>query len=173
VSSEGSDWLYFFVDGRRRGYWSGNSGWQRYARLLPAGRHTLQWIYQKDASGSERDDCAHIDDIRLPLAVWSAPYGHGVKDSVGVGFGDGFDNGDDFDIWPNPAIERVTMTHGTRPYERLLTVYDTYGRVVDEIKIEDNCGTTQYLTHHLRFGIYTLVLHNKEGRLVRKLIVTK
>ena len=173
VSSEGSDWLYFFVDGRRRGYWSGYSGWQRYARFLPAGRHTLQWFYQKDASGSEREDCARIDDIRLPLAVWGNPYGHSVKDSVDVGISHFVGNCNGFDLWPNPAREGVTITHESRPYRRVLKVYDAYGCMVDEIKIADNCETTQYLTQQLRFGIYTLVLHDKTGRLVRKLIVTK
>lgn len=173
VSSEGSDWLYFFLDGRRRGYWSGNSGWQYYARALPAGKHTLQWIYQKDASRSERDDCAHVDDIRLPLAWWSQPYGHGVADSVGVGIAGGRNVAERFTISPNPAVGAVTLKHGARPYGRRLTIYDTYGRRVDEIKIEDNCEATQYLTHHLRFGIYTLVLHDRAGSQVRKLIVTK
>ena len=173
VSSEGSDWLYFFVDGRRRGYWSGYSGWQRYARFLPAGRHTLQWFYQKDASGSEREDCARIDDIRLPLAVWRNPYGHSVKDSVDVGISHFVGNCNGFELWPNPAREGVTITHESRPYRRVLKVYDAYGCMVDEIKIADNCETTQYLTQQLRFGIYTLVLHDKTGRLVRKLIVTK
>ena len=173
VSSEGSDWLYFFVDGRRRGYWSGNSGWQRYARFLPSGKHTLQWIYQKNASGHEREDLGRIDDIRLPLAMWNQPYGHGVKDSVAVGLDLDFCLEDDFSVWPNPAGERVTIAHGIKPYDRVLIIYDAYGREVDKIKIEDNNETTQYLTHHLRFGIYTLVLHNKEGRLVRKLTVTK
>ena len=41
VSSEAHDWFYFFIDGRRVSYRSGNSGWQRFARLLPAGRHRL------------------------------------------------------------------------------------------------------------------------------------
>ena len=173
VSSEGSDWLYFFVDGRRRGYWSGNSGWQRYARLLPAGKHTLQWIYQKDASRSEREDRARIDDIRLPLVLWSAPYGHGVRDSVGVGFDKAVDGDGNFNSWPNPAVERVTFLHGSRPYGRVLEVYDVYGRMVDRIKIADNSTATQYSTRHLRFGTYLLVLRDKDGILVRKLIVTK
>lgn len=172
VSSEGSDWLYFFVDGHRRGYWSGNSGWQRYARLLPAGKHTLQWMYQKDASRSEREDCARIDDIRLPLTLWHAPYGHGVKDSVRVGIEGDIDSDSNFELWPNPAGAKVTVVHGSRPYGRVIEIYDIYGRMLEKIKIADNSTSTQYSTRHLRLGTYMLVLHGKDGRLVKKLIVT-
>ncbi len=173
VSSEGSDWLYFFLDSKRRGYWSGNSGWQYYSRALPAGKHRLQWIYQKDASRSERDDCAHIDDIRLPMALWSHPYGHSEADETSVGIAEPEGQIADFSLFPNPAAGSVTLQHNQRPYSREVTLYDIYGRRVGEIIIEGGCQTTQYLTHHLRSGIYTLVLRDKESSLVRKLIVTK
>jgi hypothetical protein len=70
VSCEpGWDNLMFFIDGGQVQQWSGEQGWARYAYPISAGTHTLEWRYVKDASGSEGQDSAFIDNISLPLVV--------------------------------------------------------------------------------------------------------
>lgn len=170
VSSELHDWLLFYVDGRKRGYWSGNTGWQYYSYPLPAGRHELTWYYEKDASGSEGDDCAHIDDVRLPLSAWSEAYGRVVAEEEPL-VGIETIVPTHFAISPNPSNGRVTLTTDSKPYDRVVEVYDGMGRKVDEIKIAQFAVSTQYSTHHLRFGIFTLVLRDKQntnGKLIIK-----
>lgn len=174
VSSEAHDWLYFYVDGRKRGYWSGNQDWQYYARELTAGKHRLQWIYQKDATITELNDCAHIDDIRLPLSVWHAPYGHAVpEEEPRVGISDITMQQSAFYASPNPSASTTSLFFPASRHERLIQVFDITGKLVDEIKIPINFNSTQYSTTHLRLGIYTLVLHDDSGRRIAKIIVTR
>ena len=172
VSSEAHDWLYFYIDGRKVGYWSGNSGWRRYARLLAAGRHQLEWAYEKDASQSERDDCALIDDLQLPLALWERPYGTSERDSS-LSILPTAEEKWHFDIHPNPTAGRVSIELNDCPQDRWIAVYDMCGRMVDKIFIAANCNSTQYFTHSLRFGVYSLVLYDNMGNHIKKLIVTK
>ena len=172
VSSEGHDWLYFFIDGRKVGYWSGNSGWQRYVRLLPAGTHLLQWVYQKDASLSEREDCAYIDDVRLPLAVWQRPYGTSERDTNMNAIRTIAEN-TLFEVYPNPSARMVNIDLEISPQQRYIELFDEYGRSIDKILIPPYCKSTQYFTTLLRSGIYTMVLYDQTVSHVKKLIVTK
>ena len=174
VSSEASDWLYFFIDNRRAGFWSGNSGWQRYSRPVSAGRHRLQWIYQKDASGSQRDDCARIDDLRLPLALWTQPSGTPQADSTLASFQpDTHPLPNTFSIYPNPTKGTISISFPPGTNAHTILVYDIYGRMTDKIKIPSNATSTQYSTTHLRLGTYTLVLHTGTGTYTQKMTVIR
>ena len=173
VSSEAHDWLYFYIDGRKVGYWSGNSGWRRYVRLVPAGRHRLEWVYQKDAALSEREDCAYLDDLRLPLALWEHPYGTSERDSSLTVIRPIAGN-EAFNIYPNPAKEKVSIAVEQCPQPRYIELFDMCGRLVDKIFIPSYCNSTQYFTTSLRLGVYLLVMHNQSGsNHIQKLIVTK
>ncbi len=66
-SEEDYDFLIFKVDGEEKGKWSGNTGWQRFACVLPAGQHLIKWTYEKDAYYSEGSDMAMLDMIEFPL----------------------------------------------------------------------------------------------------------
>lgn len=174
VSSEAHDWLNFYVDGRRRGYWSGNQGWNRFAYLLPAGKHRLEWEYQKDASGQELDDCARIDDICLPLSIWDRPCGHSVRQEEPLtGIAEEETYSARIYAAPNPVRDATTIHTKPTQYERTATLYDIQGRAVDQIKIASNAAATQYSTAHLRLGIYTLALHDQCGVQICKIIVTR
>jgi hypothetical protein len=70
VSSEaGWDYLKFYIDGAVLGQWSGEVDWTRTSYALPAGTHSLKWVYSKDVSVSSGSDCAWIDDIILPPQI--------------------------------------------------------------------------------------------------------
>ena len=174
ISSEASDWLYFYIDGRRAGYWSGTSGWKPYTRPITAGQHRLQWIYQKDASGSERDDCARIDDIRLPLALWPQPSGIPEADStLSAPSPSATPATVPFTLFPNPTHNIVTISLPTSINNRSIHIYDTYGRLIDKINIPSNTTSTQYSTTHLRLGTYTLVLNTGTGTYTQKMTVIR
>jgi hypothetical protein len=67
VSSEsGFDHLEFYIDGTRKGQWSGEEGWTRVSLPVTAGARTFEWTYVKDGSVSDGDDTAWIDDIVFP-----------------------------------------------------------------------------------------------------------
>jgi hypothetical protein len=70
VSSETNwDQLEFFVNGVRRGGWSGETGWQRHSFSVPAGLNRLEWRYSKDHAIDGGLDGAFIDNIDVPLAA--------------------------------------------------------------------------------------------------------
>jgi subtilisin family serine protease len=75
VSSENNyDWLEFYIDNERVARWSGNRDWQRVAFPVGAGLRTFTWIYRKDVSVSEGQDCAWIDHIELPVSASSMAF---------------------------------------------------------------------------------------------------
>lgn len=177
VSSDANDWLLFYVDDRKYGFWSGNSGWKRFACPIRRGHHRLRWIYQKDVSRSERSDCAWLDDIRMPLCWWDAPYGTVCNDGTVAIDGPTFpgNTSSALRLYPNPARGSVTV-EATSPENGKtmnITVFDAMGRAVDEIFLSPEGHSTQYDTHHLRLGIYYLVLQDTCGVCVQKLIVTR
>ncbi len=71
VSSEsGYDYLKFYVDNTLKAQWAGEEAWLKVSSAVPAGMHTLRWVYDKDQGVANGDDCAWIDFIQFPpLAV--------------------------------------------------------------------------------------------------------
>ena len=174
TSAGNDDWLYFYVDGRKRGYWAGNNGWQRHALLLSAGRHHLEWIYRKSASGSSLEDAAWVDEIRFPLCRWDSAWGKSVADTNGTLDINGthYHDSQPFELYPNPANTLVTFRHDAAPRARRVILYNALGQVADEIFFAPNSISTQYSATHLRFGTYTLVLHDDKGSYVQKMVIT-
>lgn len=70
VSSEsGYDKFRFLVDGEEKCSASGNRSYTRYASAINAGTHEFTFIYEKDYSVSNGDDCAWIDNVTLPKTI--------------------------------------------------------------------------------------------------------
>lgn len=75
VSSEaGYDFLKFFIDDVEISSWSGESGWEKASFLIPVGMHTFKWTYSKDETISTGNDCAWLDFIVFPVAVFEASF---------------------------------------------------------------------------------------------------
>jgi len=75
ISSEsGGDYLTFYIDNSQQGSWSGEEGWERVSFPVSAGDHTFRWIYLKNSSGSNGEDCAWLDMIELPKAPTTTAY---------------------------------------------------------------------------------------------------
>lgn len=70
VSSEsGYDYLKFYVDDMQLGQWSGEEDWELIIVEIPEGQHTLKWVYSKDGSVSNGNDCAWVDYITFPATA--------------------------------------------------------------------------------------------------------
>jgi len=68
VSSElGCDYLEFYIDGVRKGRWSGTTDWEHVSFPVIAGTRIFEWAYSKDSSISTGSDAAWIDEIAFPL----------------------------------------------------------------------------------------------------------
>ena len=60
------DHLEFSVDGDIKQNWAGVTPWTEAKLPIPAGNHTLKWLYWKDGLGSENDDKVWVDKIVFP-----------------------------------------------------------------------------------------------------------
>jgi hypothetical protein len=112
VSSEsGFDYLKFYIDGVKKGAWSGEEDWAEVSFQVDEGTRTFEWTYSKDDSVSDGDDTAWIDDIVFPLKS-SPPVGPAPPDEPKIP--EGFDLYLD-DIAPN--IEKSNwITNGLLDY---------------------------------------------------------
>lgn len=171
VSSEASDWLNFYIDGRRRGYWSGNTGWKRFALPLTQGKHLLQWEYAKDASQSQRDDCARIDNVSLPLCRWSQPYGDPVADSILCHIPHAPSSIGDTprSVYPNPTTGHLTVD---APPHAGIILYNSLGREV--LRTTSNTQSPTLDLSFLPAGLYWLVMRGEGNTLLhQKVIIVK
>lgn len=74
ISSEESyDKLLFYIDNELIDSWSGQSSWENNSYAISSGLHTFIWKYKKDVSNAYLDDCAWLDDIKLPPAITDSP----------------------------------------------------------------------------------------------------
>ncbi|MCK4677929.1 MAG: T9SS type A sorting domain-containing protein, partial [Bacteroidales bacterium] len=75
VSSEASyDYLQFYIDNNMMGQWAGEVGWERAAYPVTAGPHIFTWVYDKDYSVSNGQDCGWIDFISFPPELATTAY---------------------------------------------------------------------------------------------------
>jgi hypothetical protein len=73
-SEEGYDFLKFYIDGAKKGEWSGEQSWGEESYSITPGTHTLKWEYIKDGSTTGGSDCAWIDDIILSPTLQNATF---------------------------------------------------------------------------------------------------
>ena len=61
------DYLDFYIDNDPQELMiGGTTDWAEYTVNLPAGEHTLRWVYEKDDAQSSGEDCAWVDRIYFP-----------------------------------------------------------------------------------------------------------
>jgi alpha-tubulin suppressor-like RCC1 family protein len=84
-SEEGFDFLRFAIDTPAQ--WSasisGEVDWQEKAFAIPAGQHTVYWIYFKDSSVSDGDDAGWVDQVVFtptPVVITQQPVSQSVPE---------------------------------------------------------------------------------------------
>ena len=75
VSSESSDRLQFYIDDDLQDSIGGEVDWQKKSYALTAGSRTLKWVYSKDSSGDEGEDCGCVDALTVGTGSLTAPPG--------------------------------------------------------------------------------------------------
>ena len=61
------DYLRFYIDNTLQQEWTGTISWREVEFPVTQGEHTFTWAYEKNASGSNGDDHAWIDEILFPV----------------------------------------------------------------------------------------------------------
>ena len=63
VSSEDTDYLRLYIDGKLKDQISGTVGWTKYSIIFVEGGHRVRWSYEKDLSISHGNDAGYVDAI--------------------------------------------------------------------------------------------------------------
>lgn len=67
-SEENYDVLLFYIDGNLMDEFSGSIDWRMATYTVTPGIHEFKWTYSKDGSVSSGEDCAWVDDVKLPAS---------------------------------------------------------------------------------------------------------
>ena len=111
------DVFAFFMDGRRKDWWSGENDWT-YAQFdFEAGSHLFEWFYIKNNTGQSGSDCAWIDDITFPRACIITDVEEVVEPMTNA-------------IYPNPTNSNVTIQLAE---ESNVCIFNAVGQIVKRL----------------------------------------
>jgi len=72
TSCESNDFLRFYIDDEIIDEFSGLLAWENKTYSVSEGKHYFRWIYEKNSSQSNYEDCVWIDNIDFPIPVISS-----------------------------------------------------------------------------------------------------
>ena len=154
VSSEPwYDYLRFYIDGNQQGQWSGLEDWTKESFAVNPGVHTFKWAYEKDALVAENDDCAWLDEIKLPT-------GNVLGVATGVEEESSFVR-----IYPNPFVNNLFIQNNG---EAIVKLQNALGQIIFEKEIYNN--EVVYLDNNLPAGMYLIEVTKDHKSEVHKLI---
>jgi len=131
-----------------------------------SGLHTFKWIYNKDVSVGEGEDCAWLDYIMFPPTIKITA----IEENKGVN--------QVFTCYPNPSNGFTTINFDVNQASEVsLKLYDMSGRLTDIIlnnkfKQEGNY-TILVNTSKYQAGIYNFELTSGNQKSNQKLIIIK
>lgn len=154
VSSESDyDFLEFYINDEIINAWSGEIDWSLEEYTLKKGINTLKWVYTKDVSYSNGQDCAWIDNIKLPpISV--------IVDVETI-------EAKNIEIYPNPSNGAFNVKLGDM--NSIVTVYNITGQIVYQISdvsndIEIDLGNTNP-------SLYFINIKNSEIDITEKIVI--
>ena len=154
VSSESDyDFLEFYIDDQIINAWSGEIDWSLEKYALDKGLHTLKWVYTKDVSYNSGQDCAWVDNIKLPP----------VSTIVNIETVEG----KDIEIYPNPnhGIFNVKLDD----LNSTVTIYNTMGQIV--YQMSDMTNDIEIDLGDITPSLYFINIKNSEIDIIEKIMV--
>lgn len=157
VSSEsGYDHLRFYVDDVKLGEWSGEKDWELVMAQIPEGEHLLKWVYIKDVSVSNGDDCAWIDYITFPGTATIM----NIEQRI-------FNQG--FSVYPNPGAGEFWINSPDDQLIEQLSIFDLSGKQIVQYKAFNNSRPLDLKM--LKTGMYVIKLETKNAVFTEKLLI--
>ena len=154
VSSEPwYDYLRFYVDGNQLGQWSGVEDWSKESFAVTPGVHVFKWAYEKDALVSENDDCAWLDEVKLPTGTVLGTSTTIVEEDV------------ESTIYPNPFSDKLYISNVGKANFKLL---NTLGQILFQKSIQG--AESISLNNSLPKGIYFIEISNEYKKEIHKVI---
>ena len=145
------DVFAFFMDGRKKDWWSGENDWTFAQFDFEAGSHVFSWFYKKNINGQSGSDCAWIDDITFPRTCMITKVEEVVEPKANV-------------LYPNPTTGSFTIELAE---ESNVSVYNLLGQHMMSL---DKASGTQQL-HLEEAGVYFVRISNENGVEVKKVVV--
>lgn len=154
VSSETNyDFLEFYIDDKKIGVWSGEIDWSLEEYVLEKGLHTLKWVYTKDVSYNGGQDCAWIDNIKLPpVSV--------IVDVETV-------EEKNIEIYPNPNNGVFNISLGD--LNSYVTIYNAMGQIV--YQMSDMTNDVEINLGDISPSLYFINIKNSEIDYTEKIVV--
>jgi hypothetical protein len=138
---DGWDFLRFYVDGVKKGEWSGSTAWTQAKYPLSSGMRTLKWTYAKDVYAAEFSDCVWVDDIVFPMLV---------PDTVANGVKEIANQGNNWMISPNPSNGTLVVSNGSNGLEpAIIQVFSANGALLKNLEYMGTTKANAGAVYHL------------------------
>jgi hypothetical protein len=147
------DIFAFFIDGKKKDWWSGETDWTYVSFEFEAGSHVFEWIYDKNLSGQAGNDCVWIDDITFPHACIITNVEERVRPKTNA-------------IYPNPTTGSFTME---LVEESNISIFNALGQVVR--RLDNVSGNQQIDLSNAPKGLYYVRIQSGSNIETTKLIV--
>ncbi|HPX76405.1 MAG TPA: C25 family cysteine peptidase [Bacteroidales bacterium] len=174
VSCEPAMWGYmfdhfaFFIDGVEKNAWAGEVAWSKETFNVSAGQHELKWSYIKDAYFNQGQDCAWLDNIKLPPHQDAKTLIH-TKTNISE---------NSLNIYPNPAQDitylNINMKENSSANVKIINLS---GQIVYEfanpINIYSGENNILINTQNFTNGVYIVTVSTNQETLNSRLIINK
>jgi hypothetical protein len=147
------DVFAFFMDGRRKDWWSGENDWTFATFEFEAGSHVFEWFYIKNMNGQAGSDCAWIDDITFPRTCIITNVEEVVEPMANA-------------IYPNPTTGNFTIELAE---ESNVVIYNTLGQAVR--RLGNVSGNQQIDLSNAPKGLYYVRIQSGNNVETQKLII--
>ena len=147
------DIFAFFIDGKKKDWWSGENDWTYASFEFEAGSHVFQWIYDKNLNGASGNDCAWIDDITFPRSCHITKVEEVVKQKTN-------------DIYPNPTTGSFTIELAE---ESNVNIFNAMGQLIK--RLDKVSGHQQIDLDDAPKGLYYVRIQSGSNVETQKLIV--
>ena len=147
------DYFAFFVDGKKKDWWSGENDWTYTSYELTTGSHCFLWLYDKNPRNQSGSDCAWIDDITFPRASIV----NGVEESVSK---------KNQAIYPNPSTGSFTLE---LMEESNVNIFNVLGQNV--MSLNHVFGTQRIDLSNAPKGLYFVQIESGNIAEIQKVII--
>ena len=147
------DLFAFFMDGRKKDWWSGENDWTFVSYDFEAGSHVFEWIYDKNHNGQAGHDCAWIDDITFPRGCVITGIEEVIVKKGNV-------------LYPNPTTGCFSIA---LEKESNIVIFNALGQPVKHL--DKVAGCQQVNLENAPKGMYFVRIQSGDNLEVKKLIV--
>ncbi len=153
------DYLEFLIDNVSMDKWDGEVAISRNAYPITQGIHTLKWRYLKDYTTSAGSDCAWLDYIKFPPAIFNVGIIEVSKDNV-------------FNVYPNPVTDKLTIVYNSDE-DVTIVLINTLGQQLVSKNIKNNSSLQKSVTIDMNSyekGIYLIQFKTLKQTSFKKII---